>query len=226
VVDTLARAMTGNENAPDDMGRFVAACGRLREAGETHVMVVHHCGKDAARGARGHSSLRAATDVELEVTSGEGGGSVRVTKHRDEAGGASYGFRLEPVELGTNAKGRVVTTCVAVACDPPDRATAAERRPLGGNEKIVFESLAAAILDHGVPAPAAVDVPPMVRVAPVARWRDAAMRYLPQPEAKRKGEAFNRALASLVGCGRVRHVDGYAWIGGDGRAGRTGRVCL
>jgi KaiC/GvpD/RAD55 family RecA-like ATPase len=129
VVDTLARAMTGNENAPDDMGRFVAACGRLREAGGTHAMVVHHCGKDAARGARGHSSLRAATDVELEVASGEGGGSVRVTKHRDEAGGASYGFKLEQVELGTNAKGRVVTTCVAVACDPPDRATAAERRP-------------------------------------------------------------------------------------------------
>ena len=46
---------------------------------------VHHCGKDAARGAGGHSSLRAATDVELEITrSGE-----------DEAGSAS---RLEPWE--------------------------------------------------------------------------------------------------------------------------------
>ncbi|HEX8374673.1 MAG TPA: helicase RepA family protein, partial [Geminicoccaceae bacterium] len=119
VVDTLARAMTGNENAPDDMGRFVAACGRLRDAGEAHVMVVHHCGKDAARGARGHSSLRAATDVELEVTNGEGGGSVKVTKERDEASGTSYGFRLEQVHLGTNAKGRVVTTCVAVEADAP-----------------------------------------------------------------------------------------------------------
>ena len=68
VVDTLARAMTGNENAPEDMGSFVAACGRIREACEGHVLVVHHCGKDAAKGARGHSSLRAATDVELEVT--------------------------------------------------------------------------------------------------------------------------------------------------------------
>ena len=86
VIDTLARAMTGNENAPEDMGRFVAACGRIREAREGHVLVVHHCGKDQARGARGHSSLRAATDVELEVTNGEDGGCVRVTKHRDEAG--------------------------------------------------------------------------------------------------------------------------------------------
>jgi hypothetical protein len=135
VVDTLARAMTGNENAPDDMGRFVAACGRLREAGETHVLVVHHSGKDAARGARGHSSLRAATDVELEVTSGEGGGAVRVTKHRDEAGGAAYGFRLEPVELGTNAKGRTVTTCVAVESETPAASKTAEARPRRLNDK-------------------------------------------------------------------------------------------
>ncbi len=49
VIDTLARSMTGNENAPDDMGRFVAACARIREAGETHVLVVHHSGKDQAR---------------------------------------------------------------------------------------------------------------------------------------------------------------------------------
>ena len=42
VVDTLARAMTGNENSPDDMGKFVAACGRIREACEGHVLVVHH----------------------------------------------------------------------------------------------------------------------------------------------------------------------------------------
>jgi RecA-family ATPase len=29
VVDTLSRAMTGNENAPEDMGKFVAAVGRI-----------------------------------------------------------------------------------------------------------------------------------------------------------------------------------------------------
>jgi hypothetical protein len=32
------------------------------------VLVVHHCGRDAARGAGGHSSLRAETDAELEIT--------------------------------------------------------------------------------------------------------------------------------------------------------------
>ena len=155
VVDTLARAMTGNENAPDDMGRFVAACGRLREAGEAHVMVVHHCGKDVARGARGHSSLRAATDVELEVTNGEGGGSVKVTKERDEAGGMSFGFRLEQVQIGTNAKGRVVTTCVAVEADAPAKPAGADARPrrLTDKGKVLVQAVQKAIKYAGQKPP-------------------------------------------------------------------------
>src|SRR5690349_3684239 len=121
VVDTLARAMTGNENAPDDMGRFVAACGRIREACEGHILIVHHCGKDVAKGARGHSSLRAATDVEMEVTKAEGCRCLTVRKNRDGEEGAVYAFKLETVELGTNAKGRVVTTCVAAETAAPEQ---------------------------------------------------------------------------------------------------------
>ena len=95
VVDTLARAMTGNENPPDDMGKFVAACGRIREACEGHVLIVHHSGKDLAKGARGHSSLRAATDVELEVTNGQDGGCVRSpsTATRPAAAATASGSR-------------------------------------------------------------------------------------------------------------------------------------
>lgn len=207
VLDTLARSMTGNENSPDDMGRFVAACGKIREAGETHVLVVHHSGKDTARGARGHSSLRAATDVELEVAAG----SMRVTKARDEGGGGVFGFRLEVIELGTNTKGRTVTTCVAVEADAPAAADR-EAKPKGANEKVVHDALLAALLDHGEPAPPAPDIPPNARVARVARWETAAFRYLPQAEVKRKREAFNRAVTSLVARGAVRHVEGWAWL--------------
>jgi RecA-family ATPase len=111
VIDTLARAMVGNENAPEDMGAFVAGCGIIQEALGCHVLVVHHCGKDEARGARGHSSLRAATDIEIEVAEGEEGTrTAKVTKHRDEATGGVFAFKLDVVELGTNRLGRTVTT--------------------------------------------------------------------------------------------------------------------
>lgn len=80
VIDTLARAIAGgNENSPEDMGALVQNLDRIRGAVSAHLLVVHHTGKDAAKGARGHSSLRAATDTEIEVTEGR----VSITKQRD-----------------------------------------------------------------------------------------------------------------------------------------------
>jgi RecA-family ATPase len=68
VIDTLARAMAGgNENASEDMGAFVRNVDRVRSATSAHTMIVHHSGKNKAAGARGHSSLRAATDTEIEI---------------------------------------------------------------------------------------------------------------------------------------------------------------
>jgi hypothetical protein len=77
-------------------------------------MLVHHCGKDEARGSRGHSSLRAAVDTEIELHRPEGGNvtTARVTKQRDLEGGQLFPFSLEPMNLGVNRWGEVVSSCV------------------------------------------------------------------------------------------------------------------
>jgi hypothetical protein len=204
VVDTLARAMIGNENSPEDLGAFVTACTRIREAAETSVLIVHHCGKDQARGARGHSCLRAATDVELEITEGR----IKVSKNRDGQEGQIYGFALTEVELGVNAKGRMVTTCVAEESDPP--VGEGKKRPLGPNEQLVLDALVKAIADEPDPPPATA--PSHARGCSVTRWQNTALLLLPQPEEFRKREAFNRALPSLVAKSRVHHVAGFAWL--------------
>lgn len=206
VVDTLARSMVGNENSPEDMGAFVAACAAIREAANTHVLVVHHCGKDTARGARGHSCLRAATDVELEVEAG----SIRLTKSRDEASNGVFGFRLEAVEMGTDPKGRTVTTCIAVEATAPLATT--KSKALGANERIALDALSAAIADHGAPPPYEPDIPRHVRGVPIERWQDYASRYLPQKDSKRKHEGFARASISLVAKKIACHVKGFAWL--------------
>jgi len=109
VIDTLSRALAGgNENDSTDMGSFVRNCDRLRHAARTHLMVVHHNGKDAAKGARGHSSLRAAIDTEIEVADGV----ISFVKQRDMEAGAPVGFQLEIVDLGTDAYGESVSSCV------------------------------------------------------------------------------------------------------------------
>lgn len=108
VIDTLSRVLAGGEeNSSVDMGALVSNFDAIRDATGAHVMVVHHTGKIEARGARGHSLLRAATDTEIEISE-EG---IRVTKQRDMDKCAASGFRLEVVHLGVDTSGRPVSSC-------------------------------------------------------------------------------------------------------------------
>jgi len=116
VIDTVARVTPGaDENSGQDMGRFIAALDRLCATTGAHVLVVHHIGKDATRGARGHSSLKAALDTEILVTLDDANKvrRVKVTKQRDLASeGDEFAFKLIPVELGQDEWGNPVTSCV------------------------------------------------------------------------------------------------------------------
>lgn len=114
-VDTLSRSMAGgDENSPEDMGALIRGGDAVRQRCETAVGLVHHLGKDRARGARGHSSLIAALDTEIEIAEE---GDIRIataTKQRDLASGGQWPFKLRVVELGTDGDGDPVTTCL---CD-------------------------------------------------------------------------------------------------------------
>jgi hypothetical protein len=122
VIDTLARALNGgNENAPEDMGSVIRAADRIREATGAHVVFVHHSGKDQAKGARGHSSLRAATDTEIEIVRPEGNerSVASVKKQRELEVGGEFAFTLKQISLGTNRRGKTVTSCVVVEAETP-----------------------------------------------------------------------------------------------------------
>lgn len=115
VIDTLSRAMAGgDENAATDMTKAVKEIDAIRAATGAHVLLVHHCGKDEARGARGHSSLRAAVDTEIEVSRDEASGisTAFITKQRDLPKGEPMPYRLEVVTLGTDRRGGEITSCV------------------------------------------------------------------------------------------------------------------
>jgi hypothetical protein len=119
VVDTLARAMAGgDENDTADMNAFVANIGAIREITQAHILIVHHSGKDAARGARGSNALLGAIDTEVAIAVDEDGSRKAVViKQRDHASGAEYPFELKPVELGIDKDGDPVTTCVVDVAD-------------------------------------------------------------------------------------------------------------
>jgi hypothetical protein len=128
IVDTLSRAMAGgDENSPVDMGRIVAAADRFRAMTGAHFTYVHHTGKDAARGARGHSLLRAATDTEIETTAG----SLTLTKQRGGELGFKIGFRLVDLVIGDDAAGNCVKSAVVEwsAAQAPKTKTKLEPAP-------------------------------------------------------------------------------------------------
>ncbi len=119
VIDTLSRAMAGgNENGPEDMTGFVGNIDRLRQGVKAHFAIVHHTGKDKAKGARGHTALRAATDTEIEIADN----TIRFTKQRDMEMIHSLGFALKSIELGVDTDGEAITSCIIEPCE----ATAAE----------------------------------------------------------------------------------------------------
>jgi hypothetical protein len=128
VVDTLARAFGGgNENASEDMGAVIAHADIVRERTKAHVMFVHHSGKDSAKGSRGHSSLKAATDTEIEVSAEQSTNlhTALITKQRDlSSRGEQFSAKFTVVKMGTDQWGKPVTTCVVESTDAKPAAKA------------------------------------------------------------------------------------------------------
>jgi hypothetical protein len=113
VMDTFAQVTAGaNENSGEDMGKALINARRIGKAAGAMVLLIHHSGKDSSKGARGHSSIRAACDFEAEITRFENDRAFQVTKLKDGRDGAQFGFKLLDVVLGADEDGDDITSCI------------------------------------------------------------------------------------------------------------------
>jgi hypothetical protein len=120
IVDTFAQVTPGaNENAAEDVGRALAHCRGIHVATGALVLLVHHAGKDASRGARGWSGLKAAADAEIEVQRLITGRVIRVSKQKDGEDGLAWGFDLDVVPVGMDDEGDVITSCIVREAELP-----------------------------------------------------------------------------------------------------------
>lgn len=141
VLDTLSRATPGSdENDSKAMGSIVAAAKLLQEAIGGLVLLIHHTGKDASKGMRGHSSLHAALDCAIEVKRNGDHREWLVAKSKDGEDGASHPFKLEVVPLRIDSDGDEITSCVIVA-NQSAQATAKNMPTLGSNQTIARKAL-------------------------------------------------------------------------------------
>jgi hypothetical protein len=159
VIDTLARAFGGgNENASEDMGAFITAAGAIQQRYDSALLVVHHAGKDATKGLRGHSSLLGAVDTELEIIRIEDApkGILHISKQKDGEDGQRMGFQMVTVDIGTSALGFESVTSLALELDDQmdvnqqrKQATPPNRAGLGHNNQLGLKALHAAIKKFG-----------------------------------------------------------------------------
>lgn len=219
-IDTMNRAAPGlEENNSKDMGLILSGAKSLQEAIDGLVILVHHTGKDAAKGLRGHSSLFAALDGAIEVTRDSDQRSWRVAKSKDGADGEEHMFSLEVISLGQDGDGDEITSCVV----RPEAAARAKAERLSKAEMIALDCLGTCRAFAAQPVPQAIidELPkcngdalfPPFAVVPEGVWRnrcyDAGISKGKQHAAS---TAFNRVRKSLLDKRLVLSAANHFWL--------------
>lgn len=221
VLDTFNAAFAGgDENSSVDMGSAVANLRRVVDETGVALLVVHHAGKVAGNGLRGHSLFQAAADAVVEVSNSDGTVTAKVVKHRDAPIGDELHARLRRVELGvSDSWGRALTSCVMEDATPPRPSRVPAKLPKGAS--VALQALQDAISEHGQTMPGTSGIPPGKRAVAMSKWRDRFYIVTPldsdAPEDREKAsdarlKRFNRAREALQEAGVIGVCNVWVWL--------------
>lgn len=208
-IDTLNASAPGiDENASRDMGLVLEAAKGLQAMTGGLVTAIHHSGKDATRGLRGHSSLFAALDAAVEVSRDGDRREWKMAKAKDGADGEAHPFRLEVVDLAPDAEGEPVTSCVVCRDETPQDATRS-KLPRGGNQKVVLDALGELLRKSATLGKAGA--PPQ---RPCVETEAAVEAIAPRLacEPLRQKERTRQALTGLLASGVLMSREGWLWL--------------
>lgn len=193
IIDTLNRASPmSDENLSSDMGQILEAAKKLQEATDGLVLIVHHSGKSASAGPRGHSSLFASCDSIIEVSRSGDLRKWSLAKAKEDQDGQAFPFSLLKVELGTDEEGDDLTSCVVTSASPK---APKSKMPSGANQKVAFDVIMnACTRSDGVESARNF-------VSSQNILKDIAQRLDAPPD--RKLERAKEALGSLIAKGFV-----------------------
>jgi len=216
IIDTANRVMPGSKEDAEAMGKLVAACDVIRAATGACVMLVHHTGKDEARGSRGSSVLPAAVDVNISVAKTGNITTVELEKQRDGQTGTLCTFKLDVIDLGLDEDGDPVTSCVVELEGEPGKRPAREKPPprINAAAKIAQQALRKAIDEAGQPVPDLKHYPAGARVVSYDLWRRYAytMKLADSENQDAQRQAFYRAARDLQALELVKVWNDLAWI--------------
>ncbi len=196
IIDTLNRAVPGmDENSSVDMGQAINACKLIQQGLGGLVLLVHHSGKDATKGMRGHSSLHAALDAAIEVKRSGDDREWSVAKAKDGADGKAHPFMLEVVVIGEDEDGDPITSCVI----RPSAGAGVKAKPLTQIQQVGMDAFMAAASANIGGADQSVH-------ARLDQWRDEFYRQSTADNTDSKARSFHRVRAALVELGKLTNA--------------------
>ena len=215
VLDTLNSMMPGgNENTSEDMGLMIAAARRIMATVDCAVAYVHHSGKDESKGSRGHSSLKAATDAEIEVTGVAGDRVMEAIKVRDGESGQRFGFRLQAVDLGPDPDPDAdpderITSCVVQPLDQPPAGTKPKVR-----REIALDALRETISEYGKRMPGTSTIPAGINAVTLDQWKSRWALRTGYDDSTGNAIAvnFHKDKDALLKSGAIVISKPYVWV--------------
>lgn len=213
-VDTLAVASAGlDESFGKDMSIILQGANQLSKAINGLVVLVHHAGKDSSRGLRGHSSLKSNLDAVLHVQKSANEYSFSVEKSKDGIAGESHDFQLKIEDLGVDADGDTISSCVIV---PGDVSKPAQTKLTPAQEK-VLSSLANLVVDLDTLTLELLGLDALVpiKACTIKKWRDHAIANgIAGPDTKPEAAtaAFQRAKKALQDEGLISIAGDRVWL--------------
>lgn len=244
VIDTLSTATPGaDENSSKDVGPVLARCERIAQECACAVMLVHHMNSGGQK-PRGHTSILANLDSVLKVERLEEMDidrrairEIELAKQKDGESGRKWRFVLPAVEIGRDADGDPITSCVVrspnTEGEPGEtsKATDAGIR-LTPQCEVFLRAIYRALADHGEDAPAALGLPGGTRVV---RWKvlgevfagmafDGADETDPKKRQDKLSQAMKRHGERLMQLRVIMRENPFLWLTGRKVRGFARRV--
>jgi hypothetical protein len=191
----------------------------IRDQTGCHTAIIHHTGKDTAKGARGSNAQVADVDTEFTIT-GSGVRSVKITKGNDQPEGNVFCFSFESAVIGHDEDGDPITVGIPKADEDAGQASEEPREWTGTIVRLkdaITDVLAdGGGFDYSIPRGPTVKAVHLDALRTIYRNKVVAVN----PDPKRPYKKADNALAADIKAAGLRKLiatasvleKGLVWI--------------
>jgi len=186
IFDTFHRCTSGvDENSSKDIGIVLNHVEAIRKTINGNILLVHHSGKDASKGARGSSALDGAVDTLIRCHKSGDLIELHCKKQKDAAPFDPITLKLKQVDIGGGQ-----SSCVIERASPPARSQENRERDILN----ILAGFGSAGARHGELKRACVETPDISPSAFDRAWRE--LKESPVVEKGPDDHYYYRAAAN------------------------------